>query len=144
MNATTLLDFFSQLNKQSNGKTVAGAAAAAAAAASNNAAAANLAAAAASATSRRAEALAAAVEAVKVKEEPLSDDDMRLLQKDRQKKDNHNMSELFEKVTFLICTSIKFCIAYRKDTFSLFLFFGGLEEQWKYHRLYPDFYDGIL
>ena len=30
---------------------------------------------------------------VAVKEEPLSEEDLRLLQKDRQKKDNHNMSE---------------------------------------------------
>lgn len=29
-----------------------------------------------------------------VKEEPLSEEDLRALQKDRQKKDNHNMSEL--------------------------------------------------
>ena len=29
-----------------------------------------------------------------VKEEPLSEDDLRALQKDRQKKDNHNMSKL--------------------------------------------------
>ena len=29
-----------------------------------------------------------------VKEEPLSEEDMRAVQKDRQKKDNHNMSEL--------------------------------------------------
>ena len=29
---------------------------------------------------------------VAVKEEPLSEEDLRLLQKDRQKKDNHNMS----------------------------------------------------
>jgi hypothetical protein len=28
----------------------------------------------------------------RVKEEPLSEEDMRALQKDRQKKDNHNMS----------------------------------------------------
>ena len=31
---------------------------------------------------------------VAVKEEPLSEEDLRLLQKDRQKKDNHNMSEI--------------------------------------------------
>ena len=29
-----------------------------------------------------------------VKEEPLGEDDLRALQKDRQKKDNHNMSKL--------------------------------------------------
>ena len=30
-----------------------------------------------------------------VKEEPLGEDDLKALQKDRQKKDNHNMSENF-------------------------------------------------
>lgn len=29
-----------------------------------------------------------------VKEEPLGEDDLKALQKDRQKKDNHNMSKL--------------------------------------------------
>ena len=31
---------------------------------------------------------------VSVKEEPLSEEDLRAVQKDRQKKDNHNMSKL--------------------------------------------------
>lgn len=30
---------------------------------------------------------------ISVKEEPLSEEDLRALQKDRQKKDNHNMSK---------------------------------------------------
>ena len=33
-----------------------------------------------------------ALDRVAVKEEPLSEEDLRALQKDRQKKDNHNMS----------------------------------------------------
>ena len=33
-----------------------------------------------------------------VKEEPLGEDDLRALQKDRQKKDNHNMSKLIMKL----------------------------------------------
>jgi hypothetical protein len=34
-----------------------------------------------------------AAELVNVKEEPLSEEDLRALQKDRQKKDSHNISE---------------------------------------------------
>ena len=34
-----------------------------------------------------------------VKEEPLREDDLRALQKDRQKKDNHNMSKLIMKLS---------------------------------------------
>ncbi len=105
VNANTLLDFFSQLNKPAS-KSVQQAAAAAAAAAAAHAAAAtasvsqqqqqqNVAAAVnLAATTSAAVNAAAAAAAVKVKEEPLSEDDLRALQKDRQKKDNHNMSEL--------------------------------------------------
>ena len=34
------------------------------------------------------------LETLPIKEEPLSEEDLRALQKDRQKKDNHNLSEL--------------------------------------------------
>ena len=34
------------------------------------------------------------LESLPIKEEPLSEEDLRALQKDRQKKDNHNMSKL--------------------------------------------------
>ena len=37
-----------------------------------------------------------------VKEEPLGEDDLRAIQKDRQKKDNHNMSE-YECCIICIC-----------------------------------------
>ena len=33
------------------------------------------------------------LETLPIKEEPLSEEDLRALQKDRQKKDNHNLSE---------------------------------------------------
>jgi hypothetical protein len=35
------------------------------------------------------------LESLPIKEEPLSEEDLRALQKDRQKKDNHNMSKSF-------------------------------------------------
>ena len=54
VNASTLLDFFNQLNSKSS----------------------------------------SSLESIAIKEEPLSEDDLRALQKDRQKKDNHNMSKL--------------------------------------------------
>ena len=38
-----------------------------------------------------------------VKEEPLGEDDLRAIQKDRQKKDNHNMSEYDECCIIYIC-----------------------------------------
>ena len=44
---------------------------------------------------------------VAVKEEPLSEEDLRLLQKDRQKKDNHNMSEIY--ILFVTILFIKTC-----------------------------------
>ena len=37
-----------------------------------------------------------------VKEEPLSEEDLRALQKDRQKKDNHNMSESNHNMYFIV------------------------------------------
>jgi hypothetical protein len=37
-----------------------------------------------------------------IKEEPLSEEDLRALQKDRQKKDNHNMSEFFPLLFFFV------------------------------------------
>jgi hypothetical protein len=46
---------------------------------------------------------------VAVKEEPLSEEDLRLLQKDRQKKDNHNMSErniICIHVPFFLCSEL--------------------------------------
>ena len=36
-----------------------------------------------------------------VKEEPLCEDDLRALQKDRQKKDNHNMSRFLDAIASL-------------------------------------------
>ena len=49
-----------------------------------------------------------------VKEEPLGEEDIRALQKDRQKKDNHNMSK-----------EIKYRI-YKKQTFGIFRTFAKL------------------
>ena len=37
------------------------------------------------------------LESLPIKEEPLSEEDLRALQKDRQKKDNHNLSKLLIK-----------------------------------------------
>lgn len=71
VNASTLLDFFNQLGKSptetasSSGGRFNG------------------------------NSLSGALDRVAVKEEPLSEEDLRALQKDRQKKDNHNMSKFF-------------------------------------------------
>ena len=47
-----------------------------------------------------------------VKEEPLGEEDLRALQKDRQKKDNHNMSKsVFIQVGF--CLSFIFRMYYK-------------------------------
>lgn len=78
VNASTLLDFFNQLGKSppteatssSGGRYSAGG-----------------------------NSLSGALDRVAVKEEPLSEEDLRALQKDRQKKDNHNMSkEILQKI----------------------------------------------
>ena len=45
-------------------------------------------------------AAAAIADRITVKEEPLSEEDMRAIQKDRQKKDNHNMSEFSISFSF--------------------------------------------
>ncbi len=114
VNASTLLDFFNQLGKNPSSSSSGKAAAAGAPAMSANAGAATGATNSANgggpatraAVAAAAAAAAAAANAstngvpspvssslVKVKEEPMSEDDLRALQKDRQKKDNHNMSE---------------------------------------------------
>ena len=77
MNASTLLDFFNQLGKSpteasSNGVGSPGG-----------------------------RFTHGAIDRVTVKEEPLSEEDLRALQKDRQKKDNHNMS-----MASTICSSL--------------------------------------
>merc|ERR1711988_611806 len=66
VNASTLLDFFNHLGKS---PTEAGG------------------------SSGRFSSLNGTLDRVSVKEEPLSEEDLRALQKDRQKKDNHNMIE---------------------------------------------------
>lgn len=76
VNASTLLDFFNHL-----GKSPTEASAAASASPSG------------ASTSGRYSSLNGALDRVAVKEEPLSEEDLRALQKDRQKKDNHNMIE---------------------------------------------------
>ena len=78
VNASTLLDFFNHL-----GKSPTEASAAASASPSG------------ASTSGRYSSLNGALDRVAVKEEPLSEEDLRALQKDRQKKDNHNMSKGF-------------------------------------------------
>ena len=78
MNASTLLDFFNHL-----GKSPTEASAAASASPSG-----------ASTSGGRYSSLNGALDRVAVKEEPLSEEDLRALQKDRQKKDNHNMSKI--------------------------------------------------
>ncbi len=88
MNANTLLDFFNQLGKNQQSK-VAGLGNTNAGAAATNGGPSSV----ASSTSSSAAAMAAAASRVSVKEEPLSEEDIRALQKDRQKKDNHNMSK---------------------------------------------------
>ena len=55
VNASSLLDFFSQLTSKSN----------------------------------------SSISAMPIKEEPLTEEDLKALQKDRQKKDNHNLSKFF-------------------------------------------------
>ncbi len=97
MNAASLLDFFNfnQLDKgtkQSGGSSVASAAVMSSS--SSSRAAASAAAATAAAAAARSTSLNGSVlDKVTVKEEPLSEEDLRALQKDRQKKDNHNMSK---------------------------------------------------
>ena len=96
VNANTLLDFFNQLGKSS---AVAPNNAAAAAVAKTNGP--NTRSSEGGAASPSTSAAASpqgsgsggGVLVAKVKEEPLSEEDLRALQKDRQKKDNHNMSE---------------------------------------------------
>ena len=48
-----------------------------------------------------------------VKEEPLGEDDLKALQKDRQKKDNHNMSEN------IFLSSPDFCLQQDSNNFIL-------------------------
>ena len=55
VNASSLLDFFSQLTSKSN----------------------------------------SSISTMPIKEEPLTEEDLKALQKDRQKKDNHNLSKFF-------------------------------------------------
>ena len=77
VNASTILDFFNTLSKTSSAAKVgSGANVNGAAGSSSNGLNGSL------------------LDRVAVKEEPLSDEDLRALQKDRQKKDNHNMSEI--------------------------------------------------
>ena len=87
MNASTLLDFFNHL-----GKSPTEASAAASASPSG------------ASTSGRYSSLNGALDRVAVKEEPLSEEDLRALQKDRQKKDNHNMSKRF--IIYLLAKKI--------------------------------------
>ena len=68
MNASTLLDFFNHLGKSPTGE--------------------------AGGSSGRGRFGNGGLDGVAVKEEPLSEEDLRALQKDRQKKDNHNMSKI--------------------------------------------------
>ena len=82
-----LLEFFNQMGKAGGGVgTLNGGGGGGAAKRSNGL---SSAAAAAATTSLNGSVL----DRVTVKEEPLSEEDLRALQKDRQKKDNHNMSE---------------------------------------------------
>ena len=74
MNASTLLDFFNHLGKS---PTDTGAS-------SNGAG--------GGSSGGRFSSLNGTLDRASVKEEPLSEEDLRALQKDRQKKDNHNMS----------------------------------------------------
>ena len=78
MNASTLLDFFNHLGKSPTDS-----------AASPNGAGGG------GGNSGRYSSLNGTLDRVSVKEEPLSEEDLRALQKDRQKKDNHNMSTDF-------------------------------------------------
>ena len=91
MNASTLLDFFNHL-----GKSPTEASAAASASPSG------------ASTSGRYSSLNGALDRVAVKEEPLSEEDLRALQKDRQKKDNHNMSKRF--IIYLFASLIGFIL----------------------------------
>ena len=75
MNASTLLDFFNHLGKSPTEASTNGVG---------------------SSGGRFTNGISAgAIDRVTVKEEPLSEEDLRALQKDRQKKDNHNMSMHF-------------------------------------------------
>ncbi len=96
VNANTLLDFFNQLGKSSAVAPNNAAAAAAAKTNSPNTRSSEGGAASPStsaAASPQGSGSGGGVLVAKVKEEPLSEEDLRALQKDRQKKDNHNMSE---------------------------------------------------
>ena len=86
MNASTLLDFFNHLGKSqpSAGNAASGGAASEAVSPGG-----------ASSNGGRFNGSSSVLDRVAVKEEPLSEEDLRVLQKDRQKKDNHNMSKRF-------------------------------------------------
>ena len=51
-----------------------------------------------------------------VKEEPLGEDDLKALQKDRQKKDNHNMSK---NISLCPVSSLDFCLHRNSNYFIL-------------------------
>ena len=75
MNASTLLDFFNQLGKSPPSTEATSS----------------------SGGRYNGNSLSGALDRVAVKEEPLSEEDLRALQKDRQKKDNHNMSKKIDR-----------------------------------------------
>ena len=99
MNASTLLDFFNHLGKS---PTDTGAS-------SNGAG--------GGSSGGRFSSLNGTLDRVSVKEEPLSEEDLRALQKDRQKKDNHNMSMQYN--TYLIPIPTTFT-----HSFMLYRFYG--------------------
>ena len=76
MNASTLLDFFNHLGKS---PTEAGGSSGGGRFGNSN----------------------GALDRVAVKEEPLSEEDLQALEKDRQKKDNHNMSKSNNNMYFI-------------------------------------------
>ena len=75
VNASTLLDFFNHLGKSPAASEGGGS----------------------SSGRYSSNDISGGLDRVAVKEEPLSEEDLRALQKDRQKKDNHNMSKLHLK-----------------------------------------------
>ena len=58
-------------------------------------------------------------QSVSIKEEPLTEEDLRALHKDRQKKDNHNISKYRNKEICLKKVKILFCLVERRRRYNI-------------------------
>ena len=106
MNASTLLDFFNHLGKS---PTETGAS-------SNGAG--------GGSSGGRFSSLNGTLDRVSVKEEPLSEEDLRALQKDRQKKDNHNMSMQYNTYHLIPIPTTSFTQHTTTYSFIVYRFYG--------------------